>query len=93
MSDMGDSLVSEDTLVSEVEAGRVSAGRWRADRRVVATQPPDTRPGAVVIGAMPAEWLATGQGMGYGMRQDANSFNYADIWASAARLSLRDANA
>jgi ABC-type nitrate/sulfonate/bicarbonate transport system permease component len=43
-------------------------------------------PGAV-IGAMLAEWLATGQGMGYGMLQDANSFNYVDIWASAALLT------
>jgi ABC-type nitrate/sulfonate/bicarbonate transport system permease component len=43
-------------------------------------------PGAV-IGAMLAEWLATGQGMGYGMLQDANSFNYADIWASVALLT------
>ncbi len=37
--------------------------------------------------AMLAEWLATGQGMGYGMLQDANSFNYVDIWASAALLT------
>jgi ABC-type nitrate/sulfonate/bicarbonate transport system permease component len=43
-------------------------------------------PGAV-IGAMLAEWLATGQGMGYGMLQDANSFNYVDIWASVALLT------
>lgn len=43
-------------------------------------------PGAVV-GAMLAEWLATGVGMGYGMLQDANSFNYVDIWASAALLT------
>jgi ABC-type nitrate/sulfonate/bicarbonate transport system permease component len=43
-------------------------------------------PGAV-IGAMLAEWLATGKGMGYGMLQDANSFNYTDIWASAALLT------
>ena len=43
-------------------------------------------PGAV-IGAMLAEWLATGQGMGYGMPQDANSFNDVDIWASAALLT------
>ena len=43
-------------------------------------------PGAVV-GAMLAEWLATGTGLGYGMLQDANSFNYVDIWASAALLT------
>jgi ABC-type nitrate/sulfonate/bicarbonate transport system permease component len=43
-------------------------------------------PGAVV-GAMLAEWLATGVGMGYGMLLDANTFNYVDIWASAALLT------
>lgn len=43
-------------------------------------------PGAVV-GALLAEWLATGVGMGYGMLQDANTFNYVDIWASAALLT------
>lgn len=43
-------------------------------------------PGAV-IGAMLAEWLATGKGMGYGMLQDANAFNYVDIWASVALLT------
>jgi ABC-type nitrate/sulfonate/bicarbonate transport system permease component len=43
-------------------------------------------PGAVV-GAMLAEWLATGQGLGYGMLEDANSFDYVDIWASAALLT------
>jgi ABC-type nitrate/sulfonate/bicarbonate transport system permease component len=36
---------------------------------------------------MLAEWLAAGQGMGYGMLQDVNSFNYVDIWASAALLT------
>ena len=40
-----------------------------------------------MIGAMLAEWLATGQGMGYGRLQDANSFNHVDIWASAALLT------
>lgn len=43
-------------------------------------------PGAV-IGAMLAEWLATGKGMGYGMLEDANAFNYVDIWASVALLT------
>jgi len=32
-----------------------------------------------VIGAVLAEWPATGQGMGYGMLQGANSFNYVGI--------------
>ena len=44
----------------------------------------------VLIGAALAEWLATGQGMGYGMAQDADGFDYADI---LARFSLRDASA
>ena len=43
-------------------------------------------PGAV-IGAMLTEWLAAGQGMGYGMLQDSNSFNYVDIRASVALLT------
>jgi ABC-type nitrate/sulfonate/bicarbonate transport system permease component len=43
-------------------------------------------PGAV-IGAMLAEWLATGQGLGYAMLQDANAFDYAHLWASVAMLT------
>jgi ABC-type nitrate/sulfonate/bicarbonate transport system permease component len=38
-------------------------------------------------GAMLAEWPTTGQGMGYGMRRDANSFSYVDIRASVALLT------
>ena len=40
-----------------------------------------------MIGAVLAEWPATGQGMGYGMLQGANSFNYVGIWASVALLA------
>ena len=40
---------------------------------------------------MLAEWLAAGQGMGYGMVQDANAFNLES--AGLARFSPRDANA
>lgn len=43
-------------------------------------------PGAV-IGAMLAEWLATGKGLGYAMLQDANSFDYGHLWASVALLT------
>jgi ABC-type nitrate/sulfonate/bicarbonate transport system permease component len=43
-------------------------------------------PGAV-IGAMLAEWLATGQGLGYAMLQDANTFDYTHLWASVASLT------
>ena len=69
-------------------------GTWTAARKVML---PSSMPAlfasariavpGAVIGAMLAEWLATGQGMGYGMLQDANSFNYVDIWASVALLT------
>jgi ABC-type nitrate/sulfonate/bicarbonate transport system permease component len=44
-------------------------------------------PGSIV-GAMLAEWLATGQGLGYAMLQDANLFDYDHLWASVAVLTL-----
>jgi ABC-type nitrate/sulfonate/bicarbonate transport system permease component len=44
-------------------------------------------PGAL-IGAMLAEWLATGKGLGYGMLQDSNTFDYDHLWASVAMLTL-----
>lgn len=43
-------------------------------------------PGAIA-GAMLAEWLATGRGLGYAMLQDADTFDYGDLWASAALLT------
>jgi ABC-type nitrate/sulfonate/bicarbonate transport system permease component len=44
-------------------------------------------PGAL-IGAMLAEWLATGQGLGYAMLKDPNTFDYTDLWASVAVLTF-----
>jgi ABC-type nitrate/sulfonate/bicarbonate transport system permease component len=43
-------------------------------------------PGAIV-GAMIAEWLSTGRGLGYAMATDPNSFDYAHLWASVAVLT------
>ncbi len=44
-------------------------------------------PGAVV-GAMLAEWLATGRGLGYAMLQDASTFEYDHLWASVVAVTL-----
>jgi len=44
-------------------------------------------PGAL-IGAMLAEWLSTGQGLGYAMLQDSSTFDYDHLWASVAALTL-----
>ena len=40
-------------------------------------------PGAM-LGAVLAEWLITGHGLGYAMSYDVISSNYADLWASIA---------
>ena len=45
------------------------------------------RPSAL-IGAMLAEWLATGKGLGYAMLLDPNSFDYSALWASVAVLTF-----
>jgi len=47
-------------------------------------------PGAL-IGAMLAEWLSTGQGLGYAMLQDSSTFDYDHLWASVAVLTLASA--
>lgn len=44
-------------------------------------------PGAVV-GAMLAEWLATGRGLGYAMLTDASTFEYDHLWSSVAAITL-----
>lgn len=44
-------------------------------------------PGAVV-GALVAEWLATGRGMGARMQADITSFQYVDLWASVVVLTV-----
>jgi ABC-type nitrate/sulfonate/bicarbonate transport system permease component len=44
-------------------------------------------PGAF-IGALLAEWLATGRGLGYRMLADGTTFQYDDLWASVVALTL-----
>jgi ABC-type nitrate/sulfonate/bicarbonate transport system permease component len=44
-------------------------------------------PGAV-IGALLAEWLATGKGLGYYMLKAQSLFDYTGIWASVAVLTF-----
>lgn len=44
-------------------------------------------PGAV-IGALLAEWLATGKGLGYLMLRAQSTFDYTVIWASVAVLTF-----
>lgn len=44
-------------------------------------------PGAV-IGALLAEWLATGKGLGYQMLKAQSLFDYTSIWASVAVLTF-----
>lgn len=43
-------------------------------------------PGSL-IGALVAEWLATGQGLGGRILKDIGAFGYADLWASIAALT------
>jgi ABC-type nitrate/sulfonate/bicarbonate transport system permease component len=47
-------------------------------------------PGAL-IGAMLAEWLSTGQGLGYAMLKDSSTFDYDHLWASVAVLTAASA--
>ena len=44
-------------------------------------------PGAIV-GALLAEWLATGKGIGYQMLRDVTTFDSDDLWASVAVVTL-----
>jgi ABC-type nitrate/sulfonate/bicarbonate transport system permease component len=44
-------------------------------------------PGALV-GALLAEWLATGRGLGSRMLNDGTTFQYADLWASVVVLTV-----
>jgi len=41
-----------------------------------------------VVGALLAEWLATGKGLGGQMAQDANEFEFARLWASVVVLTV-----
>ncbi|MBW8485652.1 ABC transporter permease [Actinomadura parmotrematis] len=44
-------------------------------------------PGSL-IGALLAEWLATGKGLGYAMLTDGSTFKYDDLWASVVAVTL-----
>lgn len=44
-------------------------------------------PGAI-IGALLAEWLATGTGLGYQMLKDSSTFAYAHLWSGVVVLTL-----
>jgi ABC-type nitrate/sulfonate/bicarbonate transport system permease component len=70
------------------------AGQWTITRKVlIPSALPSLFAGARVgvpgalVGAMLAEWLATGKGLGYAMLQDTNTFEYTDLWASVAVLT------
>ncbi|MGV0772457.1 ABC transporter permease [Mycobacterium syngnathidarum] len=53
---------------------------WFAAARVAVT--------TSVVGALLAEWLATGEGLGGQMLRDANEFEFARLWASVATLTV-----
>lgn len=44
-------------------------------------------PGAI-IGALLAEWLATGTGLGYQMLKDSSTFAYAHLWSGVVVLTV-----
>jgi ABC-type nitrate/sulfonate/bicarbonate transport system permease component len=44
-------------------------------------------PGSL-IGALLAEWLATGKGLGYQMLQDFSTFKYDDLWTSVVVVAM-----
>jgi ABC-type nitrate/sulfonate/bicarbonate transport system permease component len=43
---------------------------------------------AAIVGALLAEWLATGKGIGYRMLLDVTTFNSDDLWASVVVVTL-----
>ncbi|MGV0593186.1 ABC transporter permease [Mycolicibacterium porcinum] len=53
---------------------------WFAAARVAVT--------TAVVGALLAEWLATGEGLGGQMLRDANEFEFARLWASVVVLTV-----
>lgn len=53
---------------------------WFAAARVAVT--------TSVVGALLAEWLATGQGLGGQMLRDANEFEFARLWSSVVVLTI-----
>jgi ABC-type nitrate/sulfonate/bicarbonate transport system permease component len=67
------------TVLRKVAVPSASAAFFTAARISV--------PGAL-IGGLIAEWLSTGQGLGYRMLGDVQSFSYDDLWASVVVLTL-----
>lgn len=43
---------------------------------------------AALVGALLAEWLATGDGLGYRMQRDIVSFRAADLWSAVVLVTL-----
>ncbi len=43
---------------------------------------------AAIVGALLAEWLATGKGIGYQMLHDVTTFESDDLWASVVAVTL-----
>lgn len=70
------------------------AGRWTIARKVML---PSSLPAffaaarisvpGAIVGAMIAEWLSTGRGLGYAMATDPNAFDYGHLWASVVVLT------
>lgn len=71
------------------------AGRWTVARKVML---PSSLPAffasarisvpGAIVGAMIAEWLSTGRGLGYAMAVDPNAFDYGHLWASVVVLTV-----
>jgi ABC-type nitrate/sulfonate/bicarbonate transport system permease component len=43
---------------------------------------------AAIIGALLAEWLATGKGLGDEMLTVVNTFDYGELWSAVALITL-----
>lgn len=91
---MAQGLRSAPRLTAEL-CRAYGAGPWAVARKVLI---PSALPSlfasarvgvpSALIGAMLAEWLATGKGLGYAMLLDPNSFDYTALWASVAVLTF-----
>jgi ABC-type nitrate/sulfonate/bicarbonate transport system permease component len=91
---MAQGLRSAPRLTAEL-CRAYGAGPWTVARKVLI---PSSLPAlfasarlgvpSSLIGAMLAEWLATGKGLGYTMLLAPQSFDYAALWASVAVLTL-----
>lgn len=91
---MAQGLRSAPRLTAEL-CRAYGAGSWTVARKVLI---PSSLPAlfasarlgvpSALIGAMLAEWLATGKGLGYSMLLDPQNFDYAALWASVAVLTF-----